>query len=187
MDLDRHGYAVLTLHRPSNVDDPVQLRSTIEAIASIAQKLPVLFPIHPRTAANAAKFNINHMHPWDGSSPIGKSGIWTMPPASYIDFLALVENSAMVITDSGGIQEETTYLGVPCLTFRNSTERPITVTDGTNRLIGNDPAKLYEEAAKILKQGHARTNHQPPPLWDGRASERIVEVIRNYLGRSSAA
>jgi UDP-N-acetylglucosamine 2-epimerase (non-hydrolysing) len=180
-------YAVLTLHRPSNVDDSQQLRATMDAIAAIAQELPVLFPIHPRTAANAARFQINHMRAWDGSSPIGKNGIWTMPPASYLDFLSLVDSSAMVITDSGGIQEETTYLGVPCLTFRNSTERPITVTEGTNRLIGNDPRKLHEEAAKVLKQERRTSKHEPPALWDGHASERIVAIIRSYLSRGGSA
>lgn len=174
------NYGVLTLHRPSNVDDPAHLRATLNAVATISRKLPVIFPIHPRTASNALKLQIQEMHSWDGSNHIAEHGIWTMPPASYMDFLCLVDSSAMVITDSGGIQEETTYLGVPCLTFRNNTERPITVTEGSNRLIGNDPEKLLFEASKLLESTVSKSV-RPPRLWDGRASERIVEIIARYL------
>jgi UDP-N-acetylglucosamine 2-epimerase (non-hydrolysing) len=181
-------YSVLTLHRPSNVDDPERLHATLKAIAAISRELPVVFPIHPRTAAKAAKFSIAEMQAWDGIQKISSHGIWTMPPASYMDFLCLVDSSAMVITDSGGIQEETTYLGVPCLTFRNNTERPITVSEGTNRLIGNDPVNLLAGAKKLLQNGvgKPRNSYVPPRLWDGRASERIVEVIRAYISNDCA-
>jgi UDP-N-acetylglucosamine 2-epimerase (non-hydrolysing) len=176
------SYGVLTLHRPSNVDHQEHFRATMLAIASIARELPILFPIHPRTAMKAANLNIENMYSWDGRSPVESHGIWTMPPASYIDFLAMVDGAAMVITDSGGIQEETTYLGVPCLTFRRNTERPITVTEGTNRLIGDDPSKLQTEVGKLLRAGRrSADSYRPPALWDGRASQRIVDIIGAYL------
>ena len=183
LGVERGEYIVLTLHRPANVDDPVRLRAALEVIAKISQELPVIFPIHPRTAARALETGITAMQTWDGSEKVGSSGIWTMAPASYIDFLGLVDSAAMVITDSGGIQEETTYLGVPCLTFRDNTERPITVTEGTNRLIGTDPQNLLREAHLALSRGLERTNggYTPPNRWDGHASERIVSIIRNYL------
>ena len=132
------------------------------------------------------ELRIPEMRAWDNSGKVGSSGIWTMPPASYIDFLGLVDSAAMVITDSGGIQEETTYLGVPCLTFRDNTERPITVTEGTNRLIGTDPQNLLREARLTLTKGMRQTSREytPPGLWDGHASERIVSIIRNYLSNS---
>lgn len=182
LGLQRARYIVLTLHRPANVDDPARLRGALEAIAKISEDLPVIFPIHPRTAARAMELGITAMKAWDGTQRVPAKGIWTMPPASYIDFLGLVDSAAMVITDSGGIQEETTYLGVPCLTFRDNTERPVTVTEGTNRLIGTDPQNLLREARLALSQGFERANsYTPPNLWDGHASERIVEIIRNYL------
>jgi UDP-N-acetylglucosamine 2-epimerase (non-hydrolysing) len=182
LGVQRGGYIVLTLHRPANVDDPARLRAALEVIAKISEDLPVIFPIHPRTAARAMELGITAMRAWDGTQPVPAKGIWTIPPASYIDFLGLVDSAAMVVTDSGGIQEETTYLGVPCLTFRDNTERPITVTEGTNRLIGTDPQNLLREARLTLSQGFERSNgYTPPNLWDGHASERIVAIIRNYL------
>jgi UDP-N-acetylglucosamine 2-epimerase (non-hydrolysing) len=183
MGLERGKYAVLTLHRPANVDDPERLYATLAVMAEVSRDMPVIFPIHPRTAARAANFDIREMRAWDGSTPLGSQGLWTMPPASYLDFLCLVERSAMVITDSGGIQEETTYLGVPCLTFRNSTERPVTISKGTNRLIGNDPTKLLNAVSELLKRRAKSTTdgYTPPTLWDGHASERIVAIIRSYL------
>jgi len=179
-------YVVLTLHRPANVDDPIRLRATLEAIVKISEDLPVIFPIHPRTASRALELNIAQMQAWSPSEKVGSSGIWTMPPASYIDFLGLVDSAAMVITDSGGIQEETTYLGVPCLTFRDNTERPITITEGTNRLIGTNPQNLLREAQAVLARSlrQVSRNYTPPGLWDGHASERIVSIVRNYLAKS---
>lgn len=174
-------YIVVTLHRPSNVDNREQLRATLQAISEIAHDLPVIFPIHPRTAARAMDLSIDNLKPWNGIDPVGPSGIWTIPPASYVDFLCLVDSSAMVITDSGGIQEETTYLGVPCLTFRENTERPITVSRGSNRLIGTDPRVLVAEARNVLSRGRAAGQSAPVPLWDGHAAERIVKVVREYL------
>jgi len=182
LGVQQGGYIVLTLHRPANVDDPVRLPAALEAIAKISEDLPVIFPIHPRTAARATELGIAGMHAWDGTQTVAANGVWTMPPASYIDFLGLVDSAAMVVTDSGGIQEETTYLGVPCLTFRDNTERPVTVTEGTNRLIGTDPENLLREARLTLSQSLQRAKcYTPPNLWDGHASERIVAIIRNYL------
>lgn len=188
LGLQRARYIVLTLHRPANVDDPARLRGALEAIAKISEDLPVIFPIHPRTAARAMELGITAMKAWDGTQRVPAKGIWTMPPASYIDFLGLVDSAAMVITDSGGIQEETTYLGVPCLTFRDNTERPVTVTEGTNRLIGTDPQNLLREARLTTSRGFERANsYTPPNLWDGHASERIVAIIRNYLAAADLA
>jgi UDP-N-acetylglucosamine 2-epimerase (non-hydrolysing) len=124
------------------------------------------------------------MKTWQQSAEqINGAGIWTIPPASYIDFLGLVQGCSGVITDSGGIQEETTYLGIPCLTFRNNTERPVTVEVGTNRLIGANPDNLLDEAEKMLINTSRQplADYVPPPLWDGHASERIVRVIREFL------
>jgi len=185
LGLHARQYAILTLHRPSNVDAPEKFNATLRAIAQFAHEIPVVFPVHPRSAARAQQFEIEGMNSWDGKSHIEGRGIWTMPPVSYLDFLALVDRSKMVITDSGGIQEETTYLGVPCLTFRENTERPVTVTSGSNRLVGSDPEALVVEAREVLRDG-VKSYRPPPPLWDGHAAERIVAVIRDYLVRKKA-
>jgi UDP-N-acetylglucosamine 2-epimerase (non-hydrolysing) len=180
----RKGYAVLTLHRPSNVDDPQQLARTLAALAEIGMEIPVLFPVHPRTQQRILASGFSGTRVWDGETPVGATGIWTMPPASYLDFLGLVDGAAMVMTDSGGIQEETTYLGIPCLTYRNNTERPVTVTMGTNRLVGADPDSLVRHATEVLRSGASSNgsgSHVPPPLWDGKAAARIVGILKNYL------
>jgi UDP-N-acetylglucosamine 2-epimerase (non-hydrolysing) len=162
-------YALVTLHRPSNVDDPTSLSRTVNALARISERLPVLFPVHPRTRARL-----------DAASPdIGtaeaRDGLHLMEPLGYLDFLALMRHAAVVITDSGGIQEETTFLGVPCLTVRENTERPITITLGTNTLVGQDNGRLCQEVDRVL-QGHGKRG-QIPPLWDGHAADRIAEVV----------
>ncbi len=157
-------FALVTLHRPSNVDDPRQVSRLLVALGRIGQDINVLFPVHPRTRQSMA----------DGGFEAPQT-IHLMEPQGYLDFLALQSHAKVVITDSGGIQEETTYLGVPCLTLRDSTERPITVTTGTNLLVGGDLERLQAEVRLILagqgKQG------QCPPLWDGHASERIADEI----------
>lgn len=184
LGLRRQGYAVLTLHRPSNVDDPKQLVRTLSALNEVSQDLPVIFPVHPRTQHKILGLGFSTTNSWDGEAAIQGRGIWTMPPASYLDFLGLVDGAAMVITDSGGIQEETTYLGVPCLTYRDNTERPITVTMGTNRLIGADPSRIVRYASEVLCSMAPRNGaggHTLPPLWDGQAATRIVGVLRRYL------
>ena len=179
------GYAVLTLHRPSNVDSEERLHEVLEAVAEIARDLPVIFPVHPRTEAHLSGSGAPVLHQWDGRSAIGVSGIWKMPPASYLDFVAWMDRAALVITDSGGIQDETTYLGVPCLTFRENTERPVTVSHGTNRVVGADPAKLVAAARSVLRGKHSYAArpiaHSLPPLWDGHTSPRIVQRLREFL------
>jgi UDP-N-acetylglucosamine 2-epimerase (non-hydrolysing) len=174
-------YALLTLHRPSNVDDQKEFLATLRAIQEIARELPVLFPVHPRTASRVANLRLDRTRAWDQTTPIGAHGIWTMPPAPYLDFLCLMDSAAIVITDSGGIQEETTYLGVPCLTYRDNTERPVTVTHGTNRLVGAKPENLIAEAKLALCEARDCRRQQPPQLWDGRAAQRIVGHVRAYL------
>jgi UDP-N-acetylglucosamine 2-epimerase (non-hydrolysing) len=157
-------YAVLTLHRPANVDSHDSLASIIGAISRIATRIPFVFPVHPRTASRLAGIP---MH----------SSVRIVDPMSYLPFLGLVARSKMALTDSGGIQEETTVLGIPCLTMRPNTERPITCEVGTNVLVGTDPERIVMEAARIL-DGHARAGTIPQG-WDGHAAERIVEVLLN--------
>jgi UDP-N-acetylglucosamine 2-epimerase (non-hydrolysing) len=159
-------YALVTLHRPSNVDDPAMLRAIFEALASLGERVPVVFPIHPRTRARLS--DLDPPLPLPGSLHLAE-------PVGYLQFLAMQRDAAVVITDSGGIQEETTYLGVPCLTVRENTERPVTVTAGTNILVGQDTRVLKAEANRIL-DGDVKPG-QAPPLWDGKASERIADVI----------
>jgi UDP-N-acetylglucosamine 2-epimerase (non-hydrolysing) len=161
-------YALVTLHRPSNVDDRASLSGAFDALVQISRRLPVLFPVHPRTRArlDAAALDV-------GSGP--GAGLRLMEPLGYTDFLALMRHAALVITDSGGIQEETTYLGIPCLTVRENTERPITVTSGTNILVGRDAGRLCREVERVL-HGEGKRG-QIPPLWDGHAAERIAEVV----------
>jgi UDP-N-acetylglucosamine 2-epimerase (non-hydrolysing) len=155
-------YAVLTLHRPANVDSPDSLALILGAINAIGDRIPVVFPVHPRTAS---RLNGIELH----------SGVRAVEPMSYLPFLSLVASARMVLTDSGGIQEETTVLGVPCLTMRPNTERPITCEIGTNVLVGTDPQRIVREADWILG-GHARAG-AIPEKWDGRAAERIVDVL----------
>ncbi len=162
------GYAVLTLHRPASVDDPAILGRTLSALARIGRELPVVFPVHPRTrkvlqTALGAK------------APAGGAWLRLSDPMGYLDFLKLMAHARMVLTDSGGVQEETTVLGVPCLTLRTSTERPATITEGTNVLVGLEPERIIAQGLKIL--GQDRPPRRVPELWDGRAAARIVEIL----------
>jgi UDP-N-acetylglucosamine 2-epimerase (non-hydrolysing) len=159
--LTRGRYAVLTLHRPSNVDDPATLAALLEILGEVARELPILFPVHPRTRARLESAAI-------------PDGLKLTPPKGYLDFLALLDGARLVLTDSGGIQEETTALGVPCLTLRENTERPITCQLGTNQLVGRDRQKVRRALDEILAGRFSRG--QRPPQWDGRAGQRIVEV-----------
>jgi UDP-N-acetylglucosamine 2-epimerase (non-hydrolysing) len=182
LGLKPKAYAVLTLHRPSNVDDEDQLTRMLDAMAQVAQLIPVVFPAHPRTARNieAAReaAGLAAVTTWNGGIITGP-GLWMMPPASYLDFLDLIQHAALVITDSGGVQEETTFLGVPCLTCRDNTERPVTVSMGTNRVVGRDPRRLLESALDILENGSpGRSALLRPPLWDGQAAPRIVQILK---------
>lgn len=188
LGLTSGGYAVLTLHRPSNVDDAQQLKRTLGAILKIAERIPVLFPCHPRTSARITEAGIQGLKTWEGG-PISGNGLWRMAPASYLDFLGLVDQAALVLTDSGGIQEETTYLGIPCLTYRENTERPVTVTVGTNRLIGSNPNRLVQVALEILDTGITREDSSAPsrpPLWDGKAALRIVAILKDFWYRNGS-
>jgi UDP-N-acetylglucosamine 2-epimerase (non-hydrolysing) len=162
------SYGLVTLHRPSNVDDSDTLISLMNALSLISRELPLLFPIHPRTRQRLESSNIK----------VSNSNLYLIDPLSYLDFLALQCHATLVITDSGGIQEETTYLGIPCLTLRENTERPVTVTMGTNIVVGQDMKRLRNAVDQILsgnrKQGKA------VPLWDGHAAERIGDVIMSW-------
>lgn len=161
-------YALVTLHRPSNVDDRDTLKEIMGAISDISSYLPVVFPIHPRTMKRLERIYYDK----------GKSkDLHLIRPLGYLDFLALQANAKFVITDSGGIQEETTFLGIPCLTIRENTERPITIELGTNTLVGRNLARLQKEVG-IIFTGHGKRG-QIPPLWDGKASQRIVQALRN--------
>ena len=164
--LEKDAYGVVTLHRPSNVDDPETLAQIIESLLRISEKIPLLFPVHPRTGKNLEQ---NTLMPMLRHA----ENIFLVEPLPYIRFMNLVFNCRMVLTDSGGIQEETTYLGIPCLTLRRNTERPVTITQGTNQLceIGN----FEEKALSILFHKHA----QPKPIefWDGKTAQRVVLSI----------
>ncbi len=157
-------FAVLTLHRPSNVDQLPTLENLLGAVDAVAEELPVIFPVHPRTQDRLKDAHVKH-HP----------RLRLIPPVGYLDFVCLLDRSRLVLTDSGGIQEETTALGIPCLTLRENTERPITITEGTNQLVGQDPVKIVSAARDILA-GKTKKG-QIPRLWDGNASERIVEIL----------
>jgi len=173
-DLDvelENEYGLLTLHRPSNVDDPVILTKLLEAIVMISKDIPLIFPVHPRTAQKIKEADSNQL--------LKNTRIITTEPLGYLELLTLMRNSKMVLTDSGGIQEETTALGVPCITLRNNTERPITITEGTNTLAGTDPEKILKAVSEILVNGGK--SGRIPELWDGRAAERIVEYLKSWL------
>jgi UDP-N-acetylglucosamine 2-epimerase (non-hydrolysing) len=158
-------FVLVTLHRPSNVDDPGHLRRLLDALNDLARRAAVIFPVHPRTRRTIQGF---------GRLELSSQFHFT-EPVGYLEFLGLQRQAAVVITDSGGIQEETTYLGIPCLTMRDNTERPITVEVGTNTLVGRDPERMRVEARRILA-GEGKTG-SVPPLWDGKASERIAEIV----------
>lgn len=157
-------YALVTLHRPSNVDDNESLKGILQSLQEVNRDLNVVFPVHPRTRQRIAEFGYK------------AENLHLLDPLPYIEFLALQSRAAVVITDSGGIQEETTYLGIPCLTLRSNTERPITVEMGTNVMVGQDREKLRAELAKIV-QGKAKKG-TIPPLWDGRTGERIANILQ---------
>lgn len=167
-------YAVLTLHRPANVDDAGVFRQLLASLAQISESLPIFFPVHPRSMEKLQSFGLEN-HPRLDSSTHCDSGIIPISPLGYLDFLCLMDHARMVLTDSGGIQEETTVLGIPCLTLRENTERPATVELGTNQIVGRDPVRILSSAQRIL-QGNYRVG-QKPPLWDGHAAERIVQIL----------
>lgn len=165
------AYATMTLHRPSNVEDPSILAGIIEAVRTAAPDLPVVFPVHPRTRQRITDFGLlRHF-----TEEAGGAGIRMVEPLGYLEFLGLNRSARLVLTDSGGLQEETTILGVPCVTIRENTERPITITEGTNRLAGVTPAGVRAAIADALAAGAAGARR--PELWDGKAADRIADVI----------
>jgi len=168
--LSSGNYVLVTLHRPSNVDSKEYLEQMVKFLNKMADQFPVIFPIHPRTKNNMSKFGL--------LEKLNSSVILT-EPIGYIDFLKLTTNAKLIITDSGGIQEESTFLGIQCITVRNNTERPVTVTVGTNQLIGTDLKKVEEAALKVLN-GEIKKG-TIPELWDGKAAERISEIINQKL------
>ncbi len=173
-------YAVLTLHRPSNVDDPKTLQGILSAVRTLAADLPVFFPIHPRTRKNIENFGLQEfLANMDGT---GRVGIVPLDPLGYLDFLSLNDQARLVLTDSGGVQEETTVLGVPCLTLRENTERPATVEHGSNQVVGVDSDRILAAARSILQKPAGP--FQCPPLWDGKAASRVVTTIHERLQRA---
>lgn len=170
LDLESKSYVLLTLHRPSNVDDISSFKSILDALCIIQKKLPIIFPVHPRTRQKLAESSLQN--------DIARCpNIRFTSPLGYLDFLNLMMNARLVLTDSGGIQEETTALSVPCLTLRNNTERPITIWEGTNVLVGTETQKIIEESLQILNNSH-HASSCCPQFWDGLASERIVSILR---------
>ncbi len=182
---DIEKYAIVTLHRPSNVDYPKILMGILDAFIELAIEIPVIFPAHPRTIRQIRKFKFVEMINYEEnffSNEVNNrnQNILAIPPLGYLDFLCLMSNATIVLTDSGGIQEETTALGIPCLTIRNNTERPITVKEGTNIIVRNDPNKIIRESIKILT-GKNRKQYKIPKLWDGNTSERIIRILIQSL------
>lgn len=165
------GYAVLTLHRPSNVDDPVQLRALLETMVRIGARTPLLFPLHPRTRGMIARFGLDGL--------LDTPGILTLPPMGYLQMLGLMRDATVVLTDSGGIQEETTALGVPCITLRENTERPVTVEEGSNTVAGTDPARIMAVYEALLDGGGKAG--RVPRYWDGKAAGRIAATLLDWL------
>jgi UDP-N-acetylglucosamine 2-epimerase (non-hydrolysing) len=168
IQIEEGGYAVLTLHRPSNVDDIDVFRRILAAIASIGERLPVVFPVHPRTRQRMREFGLD--------TALGN--VRLTEPLGYIDFLSLTSHARLILTDSGGLQEESTALGIPCLTLRENTERPITVTHGTNQIVGTDTSAILAGFARALSPGGTALR---PELWDGHTAERITRVLCRFL------
>jgi len=170
LNLINKEYAVLTLHRPSNVDERETFAGLLDAIIEIGEKIPVVFPAHPRTKSNIEKFGF--------AERVENSNVKLIEPLGYLDFMRLYSGAKLVLTDSGGLQEETTALSIPCLTLRENTERPITISHGTNILVGTNPQKIKQTAFEILERENSLTaDKKIPPLWDGRTAERICDAV----------
>ncbi|MEK7723831.1 MAG: UDP-N-acetylglucosamine 2-epimerase (non-hydrolyzing) [Acidobacteriota bacterium] len=172
LNLTEKGYAVLTLHRPSNVDDKEVFGGLIDSLVSISEKIPIIFPAHPRTKGRVEEFGF--------VEKVEKSNIKLIEPLGYLDFMRLYSGAKLVLTDSGGLQEETTALGIPCLTLRENTERPITIEMGTNILVGTNPENIKQTAFEVLADENFTANAKIPPLWDGKTAERICDSLLNY-------
>ncbi|MGZ8164409.1 MAG: non-hydrolyzing UDP-N-acetylglucosamine 2-epimerase [Methylobacter sp.] len=171
-NIQKEGYGLLTMHRPSNVDDPQVLKSLLKSVVTISEKLPIIFPVHPRTRNRIEQEGLLDL--------INSGNIICLPPVGYLQMLGLMKSAKMVLTDSGGLQEETTSLGIPCVTLRENTERPITVDQGTNTIVGMDPKKIKACVDDILATGGK--SGRIPEYWDGQAAGRIVaEIKKIYL------
>jgi len=169
LKLAKHEYCVLTLHRPSNVDTEEGIKKILSIINEIQNKIKVIFPMHPRTKKNLELFGIS-------SNIKNMEGLIITEPLGYLDFVCLMSNSKFVMTDSGGIQEETTVLGIPCITLRENTERPVTVKQGTNLLVSTNKSKAVEKAFEIINN-KIKISNKIPELWDGKAAERIADIL----------
>ena len=170
LNLEPRGYAVCTLHRPSNVDTSAAAERTLGAVSEVAARVRVVLPMHPRTTRMLQEFGLLDRF---------RERALVVEPLGYLDFLGLVDNARLVLTDSGGVQEETTVLGVPCLTYRNNTERPITVTQGTNRIVGLEPRNVAKALDEIMSAGDV--SKPVPELWDGRAADRIIAILKRHI------
>lgn len=170
LGLREKEYAVTTLHRPSNVDEKDVFARLLDALVSVSEKIPIIFPVHPRTRANIERFGF--------AERIANSNIKLIEPLGYLDFMNLYSGAKLVLTDSGGLQEETTALSIPCLTLRENTERPITIELGTNILVGTNTEKITRAAFEIL-ENKSKKDKRIPPLWDGRAAERICDALES--------
>ncbi|WP_442947169.1 non-hydrolyzing UDP-N-acetylglucosamine 2-epimerase [Noviherbaspirillum sp.] len=168
---DRNEYALMTLHRPANVDDPAVLRTLLDTTLTVSQRLPVIFPMHPRTRSMIEKFGLSEM--------LNVPQVLLLPPMGYLEMLGLMKDARVVLTDSGGIQEETTALGVPCITLRNNTERPITVQEGTNTIAGTDAKAILQIFDDVMRTGGKAG--RAPEFWDGKAAVRIAQTIERWM------
>ena len=174
LHITQKSFAVLTLHRPSNVDSKQALASMLSIVGDIQKNIPIVFPIHPRTRKNIRRFGLE-------KRAMGMKNLILTEPLGYLDFLRLMDNAKLVLTDSGGIQEETTVLGVPCITLRQNTERPVTLTNGTNLLVSTDKQRVIAVAKKALLGKNTRRKRMPA-LWDGKAAARIAQALQGALG-----
>lgn len=172
--LTPRAYGVVTLHRPANVDVAERLLALVDALRRVARRLPLVFPVHPRTRSRLVAAGLDE-------ASLAAEGLKLVTPLAYLEFLALQDSARLLMTDSGGIQEEAVVLGVPCLTLRENTERPVTIASGANELVGVDPERIVEAAERSLDRDMPRVT--PPPTWDGKAGERIAEILATALPR----
>ena len=172
LNIQKGEYGVLTLHRPSNVDNASSMESILEALMEIGKIIEIVFPMHPRTRKSMERMGLSNRL-------LGIPNIRIVEPLGYLEFISIVSNSRVVLTDSGGLQEETTFLKIPCITLRKTTERPITVTDGTNKIVGNKSDHIIEAFNESIKENYSHKDDLP--LWDGSTAVRIADIIQRYL------